>query len=86
MRRCAERDANSNVDAVAQAGQRDLKWLTRTAEADNLGGLCIKVALTGMCECVGEVLLGTLGTYIYPGIGTDLGELIGGFGLAAALV
>jgi len=79
-------DASSSDQIVASAGRADLAWLESTSDADNVSLLYTKVLLTSICHCVGEVFLGTLGTCIYPGLGTDIGETLGIAGFAALLV
>jgi hypothetical protein len=71
----------SSEGAVARS---DLLWLEKTAQADDLQRASTKVVLSSVFTCAGTVVMGSLGTYFWPGIGTDVGELLGS--LAGSLV
>ena len=78
MRRKAERALQdyegSSEGTVARS---DLLWLEKTSQADNLPNASMKVVLSSVFTCAGTVVMGSLGTYFWPGVGTDVGELLG---------
>ena len=78
----ALQDSEGSIEGTV--ARSDLLWLEKTARADDLPGATTRVILCSAFTSAGTVLVGSLGTYIWPGIGTDVGDLLGS--LAGSLI
>ena len=85
VRRKATRALQDSEGSIeGRVARSDLDWLEKTAKADDLPRAATRVILCSCATSAGSVFVGSLGTYIWPGIGTDAGDLLGS--LAGALI
>ena len=71
----ALQDSEGSIEGTV--ARSDLLWLEKTAKADDFPRAATRVILCSAFTSAGTVFVGSLGTYIWPGIGTDVGDVLG---------